>query len=64
MQVISQLCGNALEAAFVRISHLPLPITGISSVSLECGYHDAYGDNPYVDCPYDDYQDNQPDPDE
>jgi hypothetical protein len=71
-----------LEAAFARISILPLPIAGVPSMPLECGYTDippyddsvgefgnsgirlasypdAYGDDPYVDMPYDDeYSDN------
>lgn len=52
--------GNrALEAAISRTRHLPFPIDD-ANVVLCCNenYHDAYGDNPYVDCPYDDYQDN------
>ncbi len=69
MQLSTNSGSHALEAAFARISRLPLPInnevrTASGDDEYTDNYHDAYSDNPYVDCPYDDYQDNQPDDDE
>lgn len=92
MQLSAHPGSHALEAAFARVSRLPLPIAGVPLMPLECGYtdippyddstgeydevrmasggdeytdnyHDAYSDDPYVDAPYDDYQDNAPEED-
>jgi hypothetical protein len=70
-QLSAQSGGHALEAAFARVSRLPLPIVSVPSIQMAGGddeytdnYHDAYSDDPYVDAPYDDYQDNQPDDNE
>jgi hypothetical protein len=55
---------SALQSAFVRIRAFPDPRTpagAFEDPGLSC-HHDAYGDNPYVDCPYaDDVYDDSDD---
>lgn len=54
---------NALQSALVRIRTFPDPRTPAGASEdpgLSC-HHDAYGDDPYVDCPYnDEYDDSDP----
>ena len=40
MQLITNPGGHALEAAFIRIGRLPLPIASVPSFPLGCGYTD------------------------
>lgn len=66
MQLSIHSGSHALEAAFARISRLPLPIVGVVQASAgddyTDNYHDAYNDDPYVDMPYDDeYSDSSED---
>jgi len=59
---VEDVCGGkALEAALARTSHLPLPASVIDPAEVrKYGMvdYDDYSDSVYVDCPYDDYQDN------
>jgi hypothetical protein len=52
--------GNAVKAALDRVDRLP-QVFGINRMCLADGYPDSsgdtYSDNPYTDCPYDDYSD-------
>ena len=45
---------SAVNAALTRVGRLPLP-TKVGAEVLCDGR--GYSDDPYVDCPYDDYQD-------
>jgi len=54
---------KALQGAFKRINHFPQPVVGEmimrdTSDSYPDSSGGTYSDTPYVDCPYDDYQDN------
>lgn len=46
---------NTVNAALARVGRLPPP-TPVGVDKLSCGGV-GYSDDPYVDCPYDDYQD-------
>lgn len=51
---------QALSAAIVRVGRFPRPKNRVMRASeSEAGYDD----DPYVDCPYDDYQDYEDAPD-
>lgn len=52
----------ALSSALSRVARFPVPESVTTSGVID-NYHDAYGDDPYVDSPYDDYHDNEPDDD-
>ena len=45
---------KTLNAALARVRRFPLPIANVAK--LLCDGR-GYEDDPYVDCPYDDYQD-------
>lgn len=59
---------NALASSLLRVRRLPSPLEVEETLKLSAAgpndnYHDAYSDDPYVDSPYDDYHDNEPDDD-
>ena len=54
LETTNQKESRALNAAVARVERLPLPTKAGVIGSFSTG---GYSDDPYVDCPYDDYQD-------